>query len=122
MLIVSYAAPFCQVLSAGIFENFMPMLLTGTGDRVIMAQINRREVYTMKEVMIRLSTIQDVNQFVKTVSGADHEIDLSSGRYVVDGKSIMGIFSLDLLNPIKMSIHGDHTEELLEKLSSFIIE
>jgi phosphotransferase system HPr-like phosphotransfer protein len=100
----------------------MPMLLTGTGDRVIMAQINKREVYTMKEVMIRLSTIQDVNQFVKTVSGADHEIDLSSGRYVVDGKSIMGIFSLDLLNPIKMSIHGDHTEELLEKLSSFIIE
>jgi phosphotransferase system HPr-like phosphotransfer protein len=76
----------------------------------------------MKEVMIRLSTIQDVNQFVKIVAAADQDIDLSSGRYVVDGKSIMGIFSLDLMNPIKMSIHGDHVEEILEQVKSFIVK
>jgi phosphotransferase system HPr-like phosphotransfer protein len=76
----------------------------------------------MKEVMIRLSTIQDVNQFVKIVAAADQDIDLSSGRYVVDGKSIMGIFSLDLMNPIKMSIHGDNAEEILEQVKSFIVK
>ena len=76
----------------------------------------------MKEIMIRLSTIQDVNQFVKIVAGADQDIDLSSGRYVVDGKSIMGIFSLDLMNPIKMSIHGDNVEAILEQVKSFIVE
>ena len=76
----------------------------------------------MKEIMIRLSTIQDVNQFVKIVAGADQDIDLSSGRYVVDGKSIMGIFSLDLMNPIKMSIHGDNVEEILEQVKNFIVQ
>ncbi len=75
----------------------------------------------MKEIMIRLSTIQDVNRFVKIVSAADQEIDLSSGRYVVDGKSIMGIFSLDLMNPIKMSIHGDNVEEILEQVKDFTV-
>lgn len=76
----------------------------------------------MKEIMIRLSTIQDVNQFVRIVAGADQDIDLSSGRYVVDGKSIMGIFSLDLMNPIKMSIHGDNVEGILEQVKDFIVE
>ena len=76
----------------------------------------------MKELMIRLSTIQDVNRFVKIVSAADQDIDLSSGRYVVDGKSIMGIFSLDLLSPIKMTIHGDNEEALLAEVADFIVE
>ncbi len=76
----------------------------------------------MKELMIRLSTIQDVNRFVKIVSSADQDIDLSSGRYVVDGKSIMGIFSLDLLNPIKMTIHGDNIEGILAEIADFIVE
>ena len=51
----------------------------------------------MKSVEIRLSTIADVRDFVNIVSATDIEVDLSSGRYIVDGKSIMGIFSLDLL-------------------------
>ena len=76
----------------------------------------------MKEIMIRLSTIQDVNQFVRIVASADHDIDLSSGRYVVDGKSIMGIFSLDLMNPIKMTIHGDNVETILEQVEKFIVK
>ena len=76
----------------------------------------------MKSVMIRLSTIQDVNNFVRIVSLSDKDIDLSSGRYVVDGKSIMGIFSLDLLNPIKLTVHADDACELLEQLKNFIVE
>ena len=76
----------------------------------------------MKTVTISLNSIDKVKSFVNTLTKFDDDFDLVSGRYVIDAKSIMGIFSLDLLNPIKMSIHGDHTEELLEKLSSFIIE
>ena len=52
------------------------------------------------------------------------EIDLSSGRYVVDAKSIMGIFSLDLMNPILLTCHSDNQEEiaaLREKLASYLV-
>ncbi len=75
----------------------------------------------MQTVFIRLSTIQDVRTFVEIVSASDVDIDLSSGRYVVDAKSIMGIFSLDLLSPIKLTAHSDNCKELLDKLSQFIV-
>ena len=51
----------------------------------------------MKSIQIRLSTIADVRDFVNIVSATDVDVDLISGRYVIDGKSIMGIFSLDLM-------------------------
>lgn len=84
----------------------------------------------MKKVLkarIRLSTIQDIQSFVATVSMTDMEVDLSSQRYVVDGKSIMGIYSLDLLNPIMLLVYpGENNEAageaLMEKLSKFIVE
>lgn len=57
----------------------------------------------MKVFNIRLSTIEEVRNFVNIVSKYDFEIDLKSGRYVVDAKSIMGIFSLDLLNKIEVT-------------------
>lgn len=78
----------------------------------------------MKNVKIRLSSIQDVRSFVDTVTKYNIDIDLSCGRYVVDAKSIMGIFSLDLLNPITLSAHTtDESEEkaLLEDLKPFIV-
>ena len=76
----------------------------------------------MKTVRIKLSTIVDVRDFVNAVVSFGGDVDLSSGRYVVDGKSIMGIFSLDLLNPIDMTIHGDGAEALLAKVERFIVE
>lgn len=75
----------------------------------------------MKTTYIRLSTIQDVRNFVEIVCTSDIEIDLSSGRYVVDAKSIMGIFSLDLLNPILLTAHSDDTAALFDKLAPFIV-
>jgi len=75
----------------------------------------------MKVLNIRLSTIEEVRKFVNIVCQYDGEVDLKSGRYVVDAKSIMGIFSLDLLNPIEMSIHSDDCAELVESLREFII-
>ncbi|HAZ18763.1 MAG TPA: hypothetical protein DCY75_01150, partial [Clostridiales bacterium] len=61
--------------------------------------------------------------FVSQVTLYDGDVDLSSGRYVVDGKSIMGIFSLDLLKPIEMTVSNDKTAgELLSRISSFIVK
>lgn len=76
----------------------------------------------MKSVNIRLSTIADVRDFVNAVSSFEGDVDLSSGRYVVDGKSIMGIFSLDLLAPIKLTIYSDNHEKLLNQVEKFICE
>jgi len=73
----------------------------------------------MKELQIKLSTIEDVRNFVNAVSTCEFDVDLASGRYVVDAKSIMGIFSLDLLNPIEMTIHSDDCEEFLKKIEAW---
>ena len=76
----------------------------------------------MKSVNIKLSTIADVRDFVNAVAAFDGEIDLSSGRYVDDGKSIMGIFSLDLAKPIKVQVHADDASEFMSQIDSFIIK
>jgi phosphotransferase system HPr-like phosphotransfer protein len=76
----------------------------------------------MNSVKIRLSTIADVRDFVNIVSQSDVDVDLASGRYLVDGKSIMGIFSLDLLSPITMTAHTDNADELFAALARFVIE
>ena len=77
----------------------------------------------MKKVKIKLSTIADVRDFVNAMVSFGGDVDLASGRYVVDGKSIMGIFSLDLLNPIDMTIHGETgVDELTSKIEKFIVE
>ena len=76
----------------------------------------------MKSVQIRLSTIADVRDFVNIVAKTDADIDLQSGRYVVDGKSIMGIFSLDLLSPITLTVHSDDADEVLAQLERFLVK
>lgn len=76
----------------------------------------------MKTCKIQLSSIQDVREFVDIVTGFGIEIDLCSGRYVVDAKSIMGIFSLDLMNVITLTAHSDDCGDLFNKLEKFIVE
>lgn len=76
----------------------------------------------MKNFEIKLSTIEDIKNFVNVVGTCDYEVDLASGRYIVDAKSIMGIFSLDLMNPIKMTIHSDECDELVAKIEKYIIK
>ena len=71
---------------------------------------------------ISLNTIVDVKEFVNTVARYDFEVDLVSGRYHIDGKSIMGIFSLDLSKPIKMEIHSDDCDEFLKEIQRFVVE
>ena len=73
----------------------------------------------MKKTEIILSNIQDVREFVNMVVLLDYEVDLAQGRYLIDAKSIMGIFSLDLLAPITVIAHTDYAEDFFEKLAKF---
>ena len=74
----------------------------------------------MKTFTVLLSSINDVKNFVNVVTKYDFEIDLTSGRYVVDAKSIMGIFSLDMSKPIKVEAHSENCDQLLAELDAYI--
>jgi len=76
----------------------------------------------MQNFSIRLSTIEDVRNFVNIVSKYDIDVDLQTGRYIVDAKSLMGIFSLDLLKPIDLTIHSDSATELVSELEQFFVK
>ncbi len=74
----------------------------------------------MKSVMIRLSLVENVNKFVNIVTRYPYEMDLRAGRHVVDAKSILGIFSLDLSRPITLEIYSDDCSDLLEQIDAFL--
>lgn len=76
----------------------------------------------MKTFNLSLNCINDVKDFVNIVTKYDYDIDLTSGRYVVDAKSIMGIFSLDLSKPIKAEIHSDDCDKFIEDVKRFIVD
>ncbi len=76
----------------------------------------------MKTVKIMLGTINDVKTFVNTVAKYDFDVDLVSGRYAVDAKSIMGIFSLDLSKAIELQAHTDSPEAFFEEIKQFIVD
>ena len=77
----------------------------------------------MKTVTIRLTMMTDnVKNFVSLVNRYPYDMDLRSGRYVVDAKSILGIFSIDLSRPITMSIYSDDCDDLLRDLDGYIVK
>lgn len=73
----------------------------------------------MKSIKISLEMAQRVKEFVNVTQDYPCEILLKSGKYVVDAKSILGIFSLDLSNPVTVEVYDDNCEELLSKLKKF---
>ena len=76
----------------------------------------------MKTVQISLNSIDKVKSFVNTITKFEYDFDLISGRYVIDAKSIMGIFSLDLSKPIDLNIHAeDNLDEVLDVLKPYIL-
>ena len=77
----------------------------------------------MKTVKISLNSIDKVKSFVNEITKYDYDFDLVSGRYVIDAKSIMGIFSLDLSKPIELNIHSEsNVDEILEALTPYIVD
>lgn len=77
----------------------------------------------MKTVQISLNSIDKVKAFVNEIGKFDCDFDLVSGRYVIDAKSIMGIFSLDLSKPIDLNIHADgsYLDEVMDKIKTYAV-
>ena len=77
----------------------------------------------MKTVQISLNSIDKVKSFVNSITKFDYDFDLVSGRYVIDAKSIMGIFSLDLSKPIELNIHASEADMngILDTLKDYIV-
>ena len=78
----------------------------------------------MKTVQISLNSIDKVKSFVNDSTKFDYDFDLVSGRYVIDAKSIMGIFSLDLSKPIDLNIHADGAalDNVMQIISKYTID
>lgn len=74
----------------------------------------------MIERYVRLEKINDVKDFVEVVSRYDYKVEVISDTYVLSAKSIMGIFSLDLTEPLKVRIHDDNCDDLLADIADYI--
>jgi phosphotransferase system HPr-like phosphotransfer protein len=84
------------------------------------AHITIKGVFVLKSVSIKLSLAENVKSFVNTVNRYSCDVDLRAGRHVVDAKSILGIFSLDLSKPITMEVYSDSCDDLLEDIKPFL--
>ena len=78
----------------------------------------------MTKVIIRLPSVKEVKDFVSAISSCDFDLDIAADRYIVDAKSIMGIFSLDLSKPLELRIISDEENviaDVLDKIGRFIV-
>ena len=76
----------------------------------------------MKSVKILLNTTDSVKSFVNIISSFDYDADIRSGRYVVNAKSILGIFSMELSRPVVLERYENECDDLLEQLSEFMVK
>ena len=76
----------------------------------------------MTTTKIKLNTFNDVQEFNAILTRFAFDIDLVSGRYIVDAKSVMGIYSLDLSSPIELRAHTEDAEELFAQIDKFIVK
>lgn len=76
----------------------------------------------MKAVKVQLESMDEIQEFNRVISQCQYEVDMVSGRYVIDAKSLMGILSVDLSRPVELQIQGKPEEEFQEKLKKFIVE
>ena len=111
--------------SFGVFHKTLYFFLLTFPIKTITIRLKRKvikEVKYMKTVQISLNSIDKVKSFVNTITQFDFDFDLISGRYVIDAKSIMGIFSLDLSKPIDLAIHAEtDIDEILEVLKPYLV-
>ena len=82
----------------------------------------RKESTVMTTTKININTINDVKNFVNIVTRCEYDVDIISGRYAIDAKSIMGIFSLDLSKELTLNIHSDNCAEFLDEIKSYIVK
>ena len=76
----------------------------------------------MQEIQIKLSDMQAIREFVKEVVVLPYDVDLVQGRYIVDAKSIMGIFALDITSPIKVVADTKDATPFFNAIAKFVVE
>lgn len=76
----------------------------------------------MVEYKVKINTINDVKKFVNAVAKYEFDVDLISGRYAIDAKSIMGIFSIDLSKELIMKAHTDNADQIKADLAEYIVD
>ncbi len=90
-------------------------------DRMYKTSKTMRKDRKMQKINIVLKSIQDIRTFVNEVTLLDYEVDLEQGRYVVDAKSIMGIFALDTLSPITLVAYTENADAFFARIKDFKI-
>lgn len=75
----------------------------------------------MRDILVQLNTVKDIRDFSDIVSKYDFNVVLTSSKYHVDAKSIMGIFSLDISKPLKAEIFSDNCDDLVREVGSYIV-
>lgn len=75
----------------------------------------------MKELMVDINSILKIKAFVNISVKYSYDITLSSENYSVSAKSIMGIFTLDISKPIKLTITSNNCEDYVNEIKSFIV-
>lgn len=76
----------------------------------------------MKSILLKMSFAEEVKTFVNIASRYPYDMDLRAGRHVVDAKSMLGIFSLDLSQPITLEVYADECDDLINDLKQYILE
>lgn len=75
----------------------------------------------MTKINVKLETIKDIEKFINITKDYDFDIDFISGKYIVNGKSLMGILSLDLSKPVEAHIHSDEAGDLIYKIKEYCV-
>ena len=76
----------------------------------------------MQEIQIKLTDMQSIREFVKEVVLLPYDVDLVQGRYIVDAKSIMGIFALDITSPIKVVANTNDATSFFDAIAQFVVK
>lgn len=94
------------------------------GDEILLAEIEERVKFFMTECKVKLNSIADVKEFTSLANSRTFDLDLVSGKYTVDAKSIMGIFSLDLSKTLSLVLHGSDEEckDFIDDAKKFITD
>lgn len=78
----------------------------------------------MKSFKMRLKSIQDVKEFIEAVTMCEFDVDVCRDRYMIDGKSVLGLLSFDLSKELEVTLHTDKESDISkteEKLAKFIV-
>ena len=76
----------------------------------------------MQEINIKLTDMLSIREFVKEVVVLDYDVDLVQGRYIVDAKSIMGIFALDITSPIKVVANTNDASSFFAAINKYVVK